>query len=101
MTQRNNIEQIKFENEGITIDAEVIAKELGLDPSSVPWHMKEGNITSVCERGVDQDAGQHRLTFFYLGRRLQLIIDPHGRIRSRALIDFGNHPLSTLPHRFK
>jgi hypothetical protein len=54
--------------------------------------MREGAITSSCERGIEDDAGRYRLIFFYKSRRLRLIIDEAGRVIQRST-EFGNRPL--------
>jgi hypothetical protein len=52
-----------------------------------------GNITSLCERGVDADGGIYRPTFFHANRRLRLIVGESGNIIRRSMIDFGNRPI--------
>jgi hypothetical protein len=54
---------IDFEHGALTIDASVIGRGLDVEPSLVPVRMREGRITVLCERGYDEDAGRHRLTF--------------------------------------
>ena len=56
---------IELEKEGLCIDAAIIGESLGVDPSAVQARMREGKIRSLCERGVDKDAGRYRLTFFF------------------------------------
>ena len=41
------------------IEASVIAQGLALEPSRVQAMMRKGEITSLCERGMNEDAG-HR-----------------------------------------
>lgn len=82
----------------ITVDAAIIGKGLGVEPRDVPVLMREGAITGACEQGIDADAGRHRLTFFYKGRRLRLIVEDTGRVVSRSAIDFGTRP---LPERLR
>jgi Family of unknown function (DUF6522) len=72
----------------IQVDASLISESLGLEPFEVQRLMREGKLTSSCERGVDEDAGRYRLTFFHENRRLRLITDSTGRIIRRSLIDF-------------
>ena len=45
------------------IKASVIAQGLALEPSRVQAMMRKGEINSLCERGVNEDAGLYRLTF--------------------------------------
>jgi len=80
------------------IDASIIGRDLGLQPSEVQKLMHEGKLTSSCKRGVDQDAGRYRLTFFHGNRRLRLITDNTGQIIRRSLIDFGDHLLAARLH---
>ena len=37
--------------------------------------MRKGETTSLSERGVNEDAGRYRLTFFHNSRRFRLIVD--------------------------
>jgi hypothetical protein len=77
---------IQFENGTFTVDAAVIAEPFGLEPASVPSQMRDGKITSVCERGVDEDAGRYRLTFFLGQQRLRLLVDDRGTILERSMV---------------
>ena len=67
--------------------------------SRVPILMRERAITSVCERGVDENEGEFRLSFFYRNRRARLSMDPTGRIIRRSAIDFGDRPIPDALHR--
>ncbi len=44
-------------------------QDLGLEPFQVQRLMREGKLTSRFERGVDEDDGRYRLTFFHGGRQ--------------------------------
>ena len=81
--------EVEIQEGIIQVDASIIGKDLDLEPFEVQRLMREGKLTSSCERGVDGDDGHYRLTFFHGGRRLRLIIDNAGRIIRRSLIDFG------------
>jgi hypothetical protein len=72
--------RIEFEEGAVSIDATVIAEGFGIDAALVQGLMKDGRITSVCERGVDEDAGRHRLTFHFSGRSLRIVADGSGEI---------------------
>ena len=85
--------QIEIRDRDIDIEASIIAQGLELEPSSVQAMMRKGEITSLCERGVDKDAGRYRLTFFHKSRRFRLIIDETGAIIRRLSINFGDRPL--------
>jgi Family of unknown function (DUF6522) len=84
---------VQFQNETIGIDASIVGEGLGLDASSVLSLMHKGEITSLCEQGVDEDAGRCRLTFFYKSRRFRIIVDETGNVIQRSTIDFGGRPL--------
>lgn len=47
--------------------------------------MWQAKITSRCERGVDEDAGTHRLTFYHGVRRLRLVVDDAGAVIERRM----------------
>src|SRR6266480_808526 len=75
------------------INASVIAQGLALEPSRVQAMMRKGEITSLCERGVNEDAWRYRLTFFHKSRRFRLIVDGTGTVIQRSIVDFGDRPL--------
>jgi hypothetical protein len=84
---------VEFEQGTLSIDATVIGRGLNVEPSLVQGQMREGKITVLCERGVNDDVGRHRLTFFYKNRRFRLIVDEEGNAVQRSTVDFGNQPL--------
>lgn len=90
---------IEFHDGTFMVDAALIGDLLHLSASQVPILMREGTITSACERGVDEHAGEFRLTFFYGNRRARLSTDPAGRILRRSVIDFGDQPIPDTLHR--
>jgi hypothetical protein len=75
------------------VDAAVLGHGLGVDASLVPGLLRAGQITSFCERGVDNDRGRFRLTFFHKSKRLRLVLDELGRVVRQSTIDFGKRPL--------
>lgn len=90
---------IEFENGDVRIDASLVAEGLGLTPLSLREEMRAGRITSLAERGVDADAGRHRLTFFSAHRRFRVVIDTTGAIIQRSAVDFGEALLPRSAHR--
>jgi hypothetical protein len=90
---------ISIENGSIEIDARLLAEALDLDASEFMTLVRSGQITSVSERGVGSDEGQFRLTFFFRGKRLRLIVDRFGRQIRKTMIDFGDRPLPSNVHR--
>ena len=84
---------ITIDESGIEVDAAALAEALGLDPEIMRERMRKGEITSRCERGIGEDEGRWRLTFFSDNRRLRLLVDEDGNILYRTAIDFGEQPL--------
>ena len=80
--------EVEIQDGVIQVDASIIGRDLGLEPFEVQSLMREGKLTSRCERGVEEDAGRFRLTFFHESRRLRLIIDNTGQIIRRSVIDY-------------
>ncbi|HLS82532.1 MAG TPA: DUF6522 family protein [Steroidobacter sp.] len=71
------------------IDASLLGELLNVPAPDVQALMRRSEITSLCERGEEEHAGQFRLTFFYKGRRVQLSVDEAGRIVRRSVLDIG------------
>jgi len=86
---------IVFEEGAIRIDATIIGQGLGIEPSLVQVRMREGKIAILCERGIDEDAGRYRLTFFHKNRRFRLVFDEEGNAVRRSTINFGDRQLPT------
>lgn len=87
------METIPFLEGAFEIDATLLGRALELPPASIPELLRNGAITSRCERGVGDDEGRYRLTFFHGGRRLRIVVDESGRVLRLSNIDFGNRPL--------
>ena len=84
---------IEIRNHAIEVEASIVAQGLQLEPSLVHVMMRNGEITGLCESGVDEDAGCYRLTFFHKNRRFRLVIDETGTVIRRSSVDFGDRPL--------
>lgn len=68
----------------LSLDASLIAEDLGLAPAQVLERLRTGELTARCEQGIAEDAGRFRLTFYHESRRLRLIVDRKGRIVERS-----------------
>src|SRR5271170_571071 len=64
-------QEILLQEGAIEVGALVLARGLGLDVASLHEFMREGKITNLRERGVDNDLALHRPTFFNGNRRLR------------------------------
>ncbi|MGX8012373.1 DUF6522 family protein [Mesorhizobium sp. ORM8.1] len=91
--------QIEISAGDIVVDAALLGALLCLEPTEVPSLLRNGKITSLCERGVGTDEGRYRLTFFHANRRARLHVDSTGRILRRSTIDFGEMALPRQLHR--
>ena len=77
---------IELEGGAIQFDVAMVAKGLRIEPSFVHDGMRDGKITTLCERGFDEDEGHHRLTLFSENRRFRLVIGEGGNVvQSRRL----------------
>lgn len=84
---------------GILIDAKLLADLLRLDPAAVHSLMRSQELTSFCERGIDEHEGEYRLSFFYGNRRARLTVDAAGNVIKRSMIDFGQAAFPRQLHR--
>ena len=90
---RSSERAVEFGDNTFLVYAALIGELLHIPASRVPVLMREGKITSACERGIDEHAGEFRLTFFYRNRRARLGTDPTGRILRKSVINFGDRPI--------
>ena len=63
----------------IEIDGALVADGLGLPVAEFRQLMEDRKVTVLCERGVGEDAGRYRASFYYEGRRVRLVVDEDGR----------------------
>jgi hypothetical protein len=90
---------IEIEDGCFCIDSLTLGSLLHVHPADIPRLMQERAITSVCERGIDNDEGRFRLSFFYGNRRGRLSVDGSGHILQRSSVDFGERPLPSVMRR--
>ncbi len=83
--------------EGFEVDASVIAEAFGFDTVHLQEKMRAGDVTSLCEKGEDSDAGRFRLTFRHAGQSLRLTVDENGRVLSRASFPSGPRAAPKAP----
>jgi uncharacterized protein (DUF2249 family) len=67
---------------GITIPAEPVAAKFELAPEEFMLKLRRGLVSQQSEEGVGEDAGRHRLTFAFRGRRVAVVIGPSGEVLS-------------------
>ena len=71
----------------IEIDAALVAPRLGLTVAEFRQLMEQRRITVLCERGVGEDFGRYRASFYYGDRRVRLVLDAAGRVCDRISND--------------
>jgi hypothetical protein len=54
--------RVEMKDGEVQLDAQVIAGGFDLEPACIPALLRDGTIASLCECGIDEDAGQYRLT---------------------------------------
>ncbi len=79
--------RVTRDEQGFVVDATLLGSAFGIDAAEVPGLMRDNAITSRSETGIDEDAGLHRLTFYFQGRALRLTVDDTGQILKRATFD--------------
>lgn len=77
---------------GFQIDAADLAPLLGLAPQDLRRLMREGQVTSICEAGQDEDEGRHRITFRHGPTRVRLTVDMHGEVLLRTRTHVAPQP---------
>jgi len=80
------------------VDARMLGELFGIAAADVPKLMGKGQISSLCEAGSGEHAGEHRLTFYYRNCRVRLRVDANGSIIQRSKIDFGE---KTMPRALR
>ena len=63
----------------IEVDGAMVAQGLGLEVDTFRRLMDERKITLLCERGVGEDEGLHRASFYHGKRRARFVVDSRGR----------------------
>jgi uncharacterized protein DUF6522 len=97
--QTQTMKALEFEDGAVEIDATIVADGLGIAPSVLLEGMRQGKITSLSERGIGEDSGRYRLTFFSEHRRFRLVVNENGAVIQRSTVDFGNQPLPNAARR--
>lgn len=64
----------------LEIDGTRVAARLGLDVATFRQRMDRGQVTVLCERGTEEDAGTWRATFYAGHKRARFLIDTRGRV---------------------
>jgi len=78
--------QLQLTHEGpgtavsVDIDGALVARKLGLETEAFRQLMSDRKVTVLCERGIGEDAGLYRATFYFQERRFRAVVDSSGSI---------------------
>ena len=64
----------------VEIDGALVARKLGLEAEVLRQLMHDRKVSVLCERGVGEDAGLYRATFYFQERRFRAVLESSGRI---------------------
>lgn len=92
LSAMHDAKQIDIDEDGFVVDSALLAELFDLKDSEVRRLMHEGQITSICEQGLDEHRDQFRLTFFHRNHRARISVHASGRILDRSLINIGETP---------
>lgn len=73
-------EAVSVSGDDVTVDAELLAPQLGLSVPALRQAMNAGEVRTLVERGEDEDAGRLRLTFRYGGIQFSVMREPDGQL---------------------
>ena len=93
MERASSRPSVVFADGDATIDARLVAQRFGLEPLDFLERLRKGEITSRFEKGVDEDAGTYRLTFFDENQRTRFVVNEAGEILTEGTVNFGSRPL--------
>lgn len=88
--------RIEYVNDGVQVDASILAQAFAISAEDLRLGMREGTITSRFEQGEGEDAGKVRLTFFSTDRRVRMIADEQGSVLACSAVNFRT-PLPRSP----
>lgn len=74
-------ESIHISDDGIVVDAELLAACLNLSVALLRKAMSAGDVRTLVENGEGEDLGRVRLTFRYKNRQFSILREPDGELR--------------------
>lgn len=76
--------RVAREGSSFVVPADLLAQAFGMTEIGIRQAMRDGSLTSICEAGVDTDAGRWRLTFRHADRACRFTVDDAGTILSTS-----------------
>jgi hypothetical protein len=80
MSIQHDLAAVVSINGEITVDARLIAPDLGLTPEEMMAELRCGLVYQVAEKGTAADEGRIRLTFRYRARECRIVVDASGAV---------------------
>ncbi|WP_323036284.1 DUF6522 family protein [Pararhodobacter sp.] len=87
--------RVEVNQDGFVIDATLLAEAFNLNPEDIQPLLRTEQITSICEAGVDDDAGRSRLTFHYRDQTVRFVVDQAGHVLNRTRFPARARPTTT------
>lgn len=76
--------RVERQGSDFQVDAALLTEAFDLPEDEIRARMRDGRITSRCERGEDEHQGRWRLTFHHEEKAVRLIVDDAGEVLTRA-----------------
>jgi len=89
MTMSTERPPVSVNDEGATVDVAVLADGLGVEAADIYSLIREGKLTSKFEKGMGNDAGRCRLTFWLGAKRFRILVDAQGNMLKKFRTDYG------------
>jgi Family of unknown function (DUF6522) len=87
--------QVERDGSGFVVSAALLAQAFGMTEDQIRQAMRDGDMTSICEAGVDADTGRWRLTFRHADRACRFTVDEAGTILSTSRFPVRARPSIT------
>ena len=78
----------------IEIDGDQVAHALGLDSNTFSQLLEQRKISQLCERGTEEHTGLYRASFYYLQKRVRLIVNQQGERVGDIEVEDRTHALN-------
>ena len=80
---------VSINDESATVDVAVLADGLGIEAADISSLIRQGRLTSKFEKGIGEDAGRCRLTFWMGAKRFRIVVDAQGNVLKKFRTDYG------------
>ncbi len=91
------MDPISFSDQGIDIDAGLVARGLRLEPEALRASLRDGRVTRTFEIGEGDDAGRYRVTFYAPTRRFRLLFTAEGGVLQSSSVAYSRKARPSTP----